>query len=61
MKFFILFNERNHSLLTGKSKEGIPKLLYSKRNMVQCKILYCIFETEDTPCTFCIFETEDTP
>ena len=43
MKFIILFNERNHSLLTGKSKEGIPKLLYSKRNMVQCKILIHIF------------------
>ena len=33
------FNERSHTLFTGKSEEGILKLFYSKWSIVQCKIL----------------------
>ena len=33
----------SHTLLTGKSKESMPKLFYCKRNMVQCKTLIQLF------------------
>ena len=45
------FHEWSHTLRTGKSKEGILKLFYSKRNMVQCKILIQLFPSwkQDPP------------
>ena len=42
-KLLMFFNESSHTLLTGKSKESIPKTFYIKRNTVQCKTLIQLF------------------
>ena len=45
---FMLFHEWCHTLCTGKSKEGILKLFYNKRNIVQFKILIQLFRSWKT-------------